>query len=62
MKFFSQNSAHIEVLKNKVIEKVYFIKLPFCHELPKENKTEFNNKVNRSSPKTKVQDLVAHTP
>lgn len=35
MEFFSKNSAHIEVVRNKNIEKVHFILLPYCHELPK---------------------------
>jgi len=58
--FFSKRSAHIEIVRDHSIEKVQFIVLPYMSELPKETKVEFNNKVNRSSPKTKVGDLVQH--
>jgi len=33
--FFSKNSATIEVVRNQQIEKVQFLLLPFCLELPK---------------------------
>lgn len=61
MDFFSKNSAHIEVIRNRDIEKVYFIVLPFCKELPKETKNDFNEKVNRQSPQTKVSDLIENS-
>ena len=32
--FFSRNSAHIEVVRNKKLEKVHFMLLPFCKEIP----------------------------
>lgn len=34
MKFFEKNSAHIEILKNEEVQKVYFILNPFCKFLP----------------------------
>ena len=34
MKFFEKNSAHIEILKNEDVEKIYFILNPFCKFLP----------------------------
>lgn len=35
MQFFSRNSAHIEVQRNGEVERVRFMLLPYCHELPK---------------------------
>jgi len=58
MQFFSRNSASIEVLRQGDVEKVRFIVLPYCHELPKEVKSEFNENVNRQNTKTKVEGLV----
>jgi len=56
--FFSRNSAHIEVVRNKKLEKVHFMLLPFCKEIPQEKKNYFHDHVNRQSPQTKVSDLV----
>ena len=33
-RFFGKNSAHIEILRNDDVEKVYFILNPFCQFLP----------------------------
>lgn len=33
-RFFGKNSAHIEILRNDEVEKVYFILNPFCQFLP----------------------------
>ena len=35
MKFFSENVANIDVIRNEKIELVYFILLPFTKSLPK---------------------------
>ena len=32
-KFFYKNSAHIEILRGKFIERIDFILLPFTHDL-----------------------------
>ncbi|CAD8068825.1 unnamed protein product [Paramecium sonneborni] len=56
--FFYKNSASIEVIRNNEIEIVYFILLPYTHNLPKEQKLEFHENVDRSSTKSKVQFLV----
>jgi len=58
MQFFSKNSASIEVLRQGDVEKVRFIVLPYCHELPKEVKNSFNDQVNRQNSKTKVEGLI----
>ena len=62
VQFFARNSAHIEVQRNDTIERVYFIVLPFCKEIQKENKVEFKKTVNRMSVKSKVSDLITKTP
>ncbi|CAD8059333.1 unnamed protein product [Paramecium primaurelia] len=56
--FFYKNSASIEVVRNNELEIVYFILLPYTHNLPKEQKVEFHENVDRSSTKSKVQFLV----
>ena len=38
LRFFTLNSAHIEVLRNKKLEKIYFILIPYCNFIPKVNK------------------------
>ena len=58
IQFFAKNSAHIEVLRENVLERCFFILHPFCHCLPKDIKTEFNDTVNRGSVKTKVTGLM----
>ena len=57
-RFFYENSAHIDVVRNEKLEIIYFILLPFTKALPKENKTEFHEEVDRSNTKSKVSDLV----
>ena len=56
--FFAKNSAHIEVVHGDHLEKVYFVKLSFCHHLTKEAKQDFHSKVNRTSIKSKISSLV----
>lgn len=58
LKFFAINSAHIEVLRNNKLERVHFFKLPHCHYLPDETKTEFHDSVSRDSVNAKISDLV----
>jgi len=58
IRFFAQNSAHIEVVRNKNLERVYFFLQPFCHCLPKEIKNDFNDTVDRVSAQSKVNGLV----
>lgn len=61
MKFFAEHSAHIEVVRNKEIEKIYFYLQPFCHVLPKEIKMNFHDNVNRVSVQSKVSGLVQNS-
>jgi len=58
MKFFAENSAHIEVLRNRKPEKVYFHLYPYSRFLPKEIKNNFNDTVDRSNVQSKVTGLV----
>ena len=61
-KFFFDNSAHIEVIINKSLEKIDFIKLPFCKDMPKTLKNDFWDEVAIDSVKTKAKDLVEFGP
>ncbi|EGR27978.1 hypothetical protein IMG5_185610 [Ichthyophthirius multifiliis] len=56
--FFKTNSASIEIVRDNQIEKVRFIKLPYCHYLPKETKVEFQNNVIRDSIHSKIQGII----
>lgn len=40
---------------------MFFPKLPYCHQLPKDLKTEFHDEVNRSSAKTKLNYLMTRS-
>ena len=56
--FFANNSLHIEILRNNNLDLIFFIKLPYCHCLPKEKKTEFHENVDRNNSKSKVTALM----
>lgn len=58
MAFFSENTAHIDLVRDEELYLVYFILLPHTHCLPKDTKNHFNDTVDRSNMKSKVQDLV----
>ena len=58
LKFFNSNAGHIEVLRGKNLEKVYFMMPTYCHYLPEETKNEFNQVVDRTSLETKLVDFV----
>ena len=55
--FFKKNTAHIEVLRDSSVIKIYFPLLPSCKCLPKSAKQKFNEIVNRTSTKSKLRDL-----
>jgi len=61
IQFFAENSAHIEVIREKKLEKVYFYYLPYCHALPKDIKNEFNDNVDRVSVQSKVNGLITES-
>lgn len=42
-------------MRNEKLELVYFIKLPYTKFLPKDKKNEFNDNVDRSNVKSKVE-------
>ncbi|KAL4462524.1 hypothetical protein ABPG74_000354 [Tetrahymena malaccensis] len=58
MNFFASNSAHIDIVRNEMLELVYFIRLPPTNCLPKEVKTEFHERCDRSNIKTKQSELI----
>ncbi|EGR27925.1 MIR domain protein [Ichthyophthirius multifiliis] len=59
-KFFSQNTLHIEILREETnqLEKTYFYCPYFCKDLDKETKNKFNMNANRISVKGKVTSLI----
>lgn len=59
--FFMNNTVSIEFIRDEKIYRVYFPKLPCCHLLPKELKNDFHDDVNRSTPKSKITDLMNMT-
>ena len=58
LSFFSRNTAHIEIVREDSLARVYFPKLPMANSLPRNIKNEFHLKVDRSSTKTKLKDLM----
>ncbi|CAD8133483.1 unnamed protein product [Paramecium octaurelia] len=58
IRFFKKNSCSIEIVRDEKVYQVFFPKLPYCHQLPKDLKTEFHDEVNRSSAKTKLNYLM----
>ncbi|CAK81479.1 unnamed protein product (macronuclear) [Paramecium tetraurelia] len=59
--FFRARTAHIEVVRDDQIELVFFPLLPFS-KLNKDEKQSFQQTVDRSSAKSKVQDLMEKSP
>jgi inositol 1,4,5-triphosphate receptor type 1 len=55
--FYYSNTAHIDVMRGNRLEMVYFPLLPYCKDLPKEKKTNFQEVVDRSNVKSKVTAL-----
>ena len=55
--FFKNRSCEIEIVRDGGLERVHFPKLPLCFMLSDEMKESFNNKVDRSSHKEKLQYL-----
>jgi hypothetical protein len=43
MKFFRQNTKHIDVIINDELEKIYFPMLPFCNNLTSNFRDQFND-------------------
>lgn len=58
LRFFEANSASIEVEYKERIYYLPFIYMPYFRYLPKQNKNEFNDAVDRSSRESKVRSLV----
>ena len=56
--FFKQNIAHIEIVRDNNLYRVFFPLLPITRFLPKSRKTEFHENVNRESTKTKISNLM----
>lgn len=58
LRFYEQNSASIEVEYKERIYFLPFINMPYFRYLPKQNKNEFNDNVDRSSRESKVRSLI----
>lgn len=56
--FFAKHSARIEVQRKNKVELVFFFKIPYTLNLPKERKVEFGESVNRESAKSKLNDFI----
>lgn len=61
VKFFKSKMAHIEIIREDKLEKIYFPILPFCSHLPDKTKKEFHEGVNRTSTKTKLNALMTES-
>lgn len=58
MTFFKKYIAHIEIVRDNKLYRVFFPLLPTTKFLPKSLKQDFHEKVNRDSTKTKINDLM----
>lgn len=58
VKFFNYNSGHIEVLRGRNLEKVYFMLPTYCHFLPEDTRNDFNERVDRTSLESKLEQFV----
>ena len=58
LSFFRKNVAHIEIIRDNKVIKIFFPILPLCKCLPKATKENFHEKVNRTSTKTKLAELM----
>ncbi|KAL4492562.1 hypothetical protein ABPG72_007675 [Tetrahymena utriculariae] len=60
--FFNKNSGSIEIVRDRNLERIRFILLPYCHYLPKQTKVQFHDEIDRDSIHTKLSDLVKKAP
>ena len=58
LNFFKKNIAHIEIVRDNKLYRVFFPLLPTTRFLPKSLKNNFHEKVNRNSTKNKINDLM----
>lgn len=56
--FFRENTCCIDMVRNNKIQQIFFPKLPYCKQLPKDVKNEFHDHVDRTSSKTKLSFLM----
>lgn len=56
--FFRENTCSIDIIRDNNLYQIYFPKLPYCKQLPKDVKSEFHNDVDRTSSKTKLTQLM----
>jgi len=56
--FFSSHTARIEVVAEGLLQRVYFPVQPLCHYVSEESKDALMLAANRTSPATKVTDLL----
>lgn len=52
------NTCSIDIIRDDNLYLIYFPKLPYCKQLPKDIKIDFHNNVDRTSSKTKLTDLM----
>jgi hypothetical protein len=60
--FFRENTCSIDMLRDNKLYIIRFPKLPFCQLLPKDVKLSFHDRVDRTSSKSKLTDLMNECP
>ena len=58
LSFYIRSSGSVEVIANEVVERVWFIKMPFFNFFHNELKTRFRDTVDRSSLRNKLIKLL----
>ncbi|KRW98640.1 hypothetical protein PPERSA_00228 [Pseudocohnilembus persalinus] len=58
LQFFSKFTGYVEIFNGSQIFKVYFPKPPYCTQSNQEYREDFENKVDRSSTKTKLTSFL----
>jgi hypothetical protein len=61
-KFYEENSGSCEVVADDIVEKVWFIKMPYFKFFRSELKTDFDNEVDRSTYRNKIIALLSNVP
>jgi hypothetical protein len=58
LKFFKRYVGRIDIVRDGLLEKIYFPYMPFCKYLREKDQVNFHNNVDRTSTKTKLTGLL----
>lgn len=58
LKFFKRYVGRIDIVRDGLLEKIYFPYMPFCKYLREKDQVHFHNNVDRTSTKTKLTGLL----